>query len=213
MLIIGAKGFAKEILQVLNKNNELENLTFFDNVNVEIGTHLYNRFPIIKSEIEAENYFKQIDNRFTIGIGNPELRKFFYDKFNKIGGVLTSTIANDAEIGTFGVAIQNGCNILSGVKISNDVKIGIGTIIYYNSIVTHDVQVGDFCEISPNVTLLGRCKIGNYCKIGSGSTILPDLSIGKNVVIGARSLVTKNFPDNVLVYGSPAKIIKEIESF
>lgn len=210
MLVIGAKGFAKEILQVLNKKNELENLTFFDDVNIEIGTNLFNRFPIIKSENEAKKYFELIDNRFTIGVGNPDLRKLFCDKFTQIGGILTSTIAIDAEIGTFGVEIQNGCNILSGVKISNDVKIGTGTIVYYNSIVTHDVQVGDFCEISPNVTLLGRCKIGNYCKIGSGSTILPDLSIGNNVIIGAGSLVTKVIPDNVLVYGSPAKIIKYI---
>lgn len=210
MLIVGAKGFAKEILQVLNKNNELENLTFYDDINLAIGTHLFSRFPIIKNEIEAKKYLKSVDIRFTIGVGIPKLRKLFYDKFTEIGGILTSTIAIDAEIGTFGVEIKNGCNILSGVKISNDVKVGLGTIVYYNSILTHDVNVGDFCEISPNVTLLGRCKIGNFCRIGSGSTILPDISIGNNVIIGAGSLVTKDIPDNVLVYGSPAKIIKEI---
>lgn len=51
--------------------------------------------------------------------------------------------------------------------------------------------------------------IGNNCLIGKGSIILPGVTIGDNVVVGAGSVVTKDVPNNVIVAGNPAKIIKE----
>jgi acetyltransferase-like isoleucine patch superfamily enzyme len=47
--------------------------------------------------------------------------------------------------------------------------------------------------------------VGDRVRIGSNSTILP-VKIGNNVIIGAGSVVTKDIPDNVTVYGNPARI-------
>lgn len=208
MLIIGAKGFAKEVLEICHKNNDLENLAFYDDVNDYIDGLLYEKFPILKNIQAAKNYFKTIDHKFTIGIGNPILRKRLADKFLNIGGELTSTISSKADIGSYGIDIGNGANILDGVKISNDVTLGIAPIVYYNSIITHDVIIGDFAEISPDVKILGRATIGNFCQLGSGSIILPDIHIGDNVIIGAGSVITKDIPNNCTAVGVPAKIIK-----
>jgi acetyltransferase-like isoleucine patch superfamily enzyme len=60
------------------------------------------------------------------------------------------------------------------------------------------------------VNVLGRSVIGSFCQIGTGTIILPDIKIGKNVIIGAGSVITKNVPDNVMVVGVPAKIVKEL---
>ena len=54
--------------------------------------------------------------------------------------------------------------------------------------------------------------IGNDVWIGGNVTILPGVTIGNNVVVGAGAVVTKDVPDNVVVGGVPARIIKEIES-
>jgi acetyltransferase-like isoleucine patch superfamily enzyme len=54
-------------------------------------------------------------------------------------------------------------------------------------------------------------KVGNNVWIGGGVTILSDVKIGNNVVIGAGSVVTKDIPDNVVITGNPARIIKEIK--
>jgi len=210
MLIIGAKGFAKEVVEILHQNKDTENLSFYDDVTPTIGDQLFNRFPIIKTLDEAKNYFDTIDQRFTLGIGNPKLRWSLYQKFSDIGGIFTSTISTKAELPFFSVHIGEGCNILSGVQISNDVVLGKGCIVYYNSIITHDVQVGDFVEISPSVTLLGRCTIGTKTQLGSNSTILPDIKIGKNVIVAAGSVVTKDVPDDVMVAGIPAQIKKHL---
>lgn len=52
--------------------------------------------------------------------------------------------------------------------------------------------------------------IGDDVWIGGGAIILPGVTIGNNVVIGAGSVVTKDIPDNVVVGGNPAKIIKQL---
>ena len=207
MLIIGAKGFAKEILHICKVNYQNSQIAFFDDINTDIGDFIYEEFKIVKSLAQALEYFNKIDNKFTLGIGNPLLRQDMYNKFSSIGGLFTSTISHNADIGSYNVELSDGINILSGVKISNDVKIGKGVMIYYNSVITHDVIIKDFVEISPSVTILGRAVINENTQIGSGSIILPDVIIGQNVLIGAGSVVTSNLPNNCIAYGVPAKII------
>lgn len=52
-------------------------------------------------------------------------------------------------------------------------------------------------------------RIGNSCIIGVGSMISAGVTIGNNCVVGAHSVVTKDVPDNTIVAGSPARIIKQ----
>lgn len=210
MIIIGAKGFAKEILEILYQKNETQNLCFYDDVTPDFPNEIYNQFKVLKNDDEAKNHFKTVDKKFTIGVGNPKLRYMLYEKFTNAGGELQSVISKFSEIGSFGIHIGIGCIIMGGVKISNDVKIGKGVMIYYNSVITHDVEIADFVEISPSVNILGRAKIGKFTQIGAGSTIFPDVEIGDNVIIAAGSVVRNNIPDNVMAAGVPAKIKKMI---
>lgn len=212
MLIIGAKGFAKEVLTVLGQLNQLKGLAFFDDVNKDSEDFLFDTFPILKNEIMVKKFFLANKNNFTIGIGNPQLRYVLYQKFKQLGGVFTSTLSPLAEIGNYNVSIGNGSNVLSNAILSNSVKIGKGCLVYYNVIITHDCVVNDFVELSPNVVLLGNVEVGDFSQIGASTTILPKVKIGRNVIIGAGSVVTKDIPDNSLAYGVPAKVIKKFKT-
>lgn len=207
MLIVGAGGFAKEVLESFRVRNEIENLVFFDET-ITSNIKLFDLFNILTNENEVIQYFKNYDNRFTIGIGNPVLRNQMLNRFEKLGGQATATISHSAEIGSYNVIIGKACNVLQGAIISNNCKLGIGCIVYYNAIITHDCVIGDFVEISPAANILGKVKIGDYSRIGANSTILPKLNIGKNVTIAAGAIVTKDVPDNCMVAGVPAQIKK-----
>jgi len=211
MLIVGAKGFAKEVLQIFHDRNFVEKIAFYDDVNDAISGLLFNEFPILKSEEEVVAFFKTHGNEFTIGIGAPLLRYKLYKKFIHLGGNLASSISPSAQIGNYDVSIGIGSNVLSQAILSNSTRIGVGCILYYNVVITHDCVVEDFVELAPNVILLGRCRIGKFTQIGANATILPDVIIGKNVIIGAGSVVTKDIPDNSMAVGIPAKVIKNLE--
>ena len=87
-------------------------------------------------------------------------------------------------------------------------SIGKHTIINTNATVDHDCHLGDFVHIAPGATLCGGVKVGNGTLIGANATVLPNCKIGKNVSVGAGAVVTTDLPDNVVVAGVPAKIIK-----
>lgn len=78
------------------------------------------------------------------------------------------------------------------------------------------VKIGKNCTILPMV-LFGRKRptdsdstivVGDDCYISTGATILGPVTIGNNVTIGAGAVVTNDIPDNCVVGGVPAKIIK-----
>lgn len=204
MLIIGAKGLAKEILEIFHQLDQLDNLCFFDNISVNIPMRLFGRFPVLRNIDEVIGLF-DIDNRFTIGVGNPLLRLQMAEKFNAVGGELVSTISPRAIIGHYGTRIENGCNIMAGVVITNDVIISRGCLINPNCTISHDSVIGEFSEISPGVNIAGHCNIGCNCFIGTNATVLPKISIGDSVIVGAASVVTKNVAENLTVVGNPAK--------
>ncbi|WP_264531319.1 NeuD/PglB/VioB family sugar acetyltransferase [Flavobacterium sp. N502540] len=211
MLIIGAKGFAKEVLEVVHQLKQTDNLVFYDDANNDINGFLFNKFPVLKTLHDATTYFTTIDNRFTIGIGNPVLRKQLHDKFVALGGVFTSTISPLAVIGNFGNEIGVGANIMTGTVITADVIVKKGSLINLNCTIGHDCIIGEFVELSPGVNISGNCVLGDYTVLGTNATVLPKVRIGKNVVVGAGTVVTKDVPDNCLIVGIPGKIIKELE--
>ena len=210
MVIVGAKGFASELLEILDSNKRLKNLVFYDDLNIDVND-VFKIFPVLKNEKEVEDHFKLYGNDFLLGIGNPFLRYQMNKKFEDLGGKLSSCVSSFARIGSYNVNIGAGTNILDYAIISNNAQIGRGCVIYYNAIITHDCLIDDFVEISPSANLLGHCQIGSFTHIGANATILPGIKIGRNIIVGAGAVVTKNIPANSVAVGIPTKVIKTLD--
>lgn len=209
MLIIGARGFAKEVLQLVYDANDLKKIAFFDNITKDIDDCLFDKYPVIKSVNQLGVFFGDLKHTdFVLGLGNPLARKKMFDMFLKLGCKPKTVISNNALVGDFDVTIGIGCNIMQGSVITNSITLGKGCLVNSNSTISHDTVLGDFVEISPMANVSGRCHIGSLTFIGASATILPDVNIGKNCIIGAGSVVLNNIPDNSVVVGVPGKIIK-----
>lgn len=94
------------------------------------------------------------------------------------------------------------------IEIGDNVTITRGV-----AFVNHDGGAALFRKEIAGLNVYGRIKVGSNVFIGINSIILPNVTIGNNVVIGAGSIVNKDIPDNVVVAGVPAKIIKSIEEY
>jgi sugar O-acyltransferase (sialic acid O-acetyltransferase NeuD family) len=205
MIIIGAKGFAIELLEVLHEMGRTDNLVFYDDISNDLPSLLFDKFRILKSENEVKTFWTQNETQFSLGLGNPKNRQVMADKFCSWGGILSSIISPHAKIAKYGVDLGKGATILANAVITSSCQIGDGLLMYSNAIITHNCIVGKFAELSPGATLLGNVTLGNLTHIGANSTILPNLNVGDGVKIGAGAVVTKNVPDNSKIKGIPAK--------
>ena len=111
-------------------------------------------------------------------------------------------------------------------------NISVGENFYMNHNCTildaAKVEFGDNCFIAPNCGFYTAghpvdyklrnkgyeyakpIKIGNNVWIGGNVIVLPGVTVGDNVTIGAGSIVTKDIPSNVVAYGNPCKVIREV---
>ena len=116
-----------------------------------------------------------------------------------------------------GVKFGNNVRILHLPRFGSEpylIEIGDNvTITRGVAFVTHDGGVALFRNEYSGFNVYGRIKIGNNVFIGINSIILAGVNVGNNVVIGAGSIINKNIPDNVVVAGIPAKIIKSIDDY
>ena len=94
------------------------------------------------------------------------------------------------------------------IKIGNHTCIGANCKIIDNDF--HPLSYSQRINIEQKYKVKKRpIIIGECCFIGANSIILKGTTLGKNVVVGAGSVVCGTFPDNVIIAGNPAKIVKE----
>lgn len=205
MLIIGAKGHAKEVLDILKEQYDPDKLFFFDNLKDDTVKKFYG-FPIIGNLKEVEDLFLS-DIRFSLALGGTVRRKNLVMKINSLGGELISIISGSANVSN-NCIIGNGANIMPFASVFGNAIIGEGVLVNSYSSIHHDSVVGAYTEISPGARILGNCQIGSFCSVGTNATILPNTSIINNTIVGAGSVITKNIEIAGTYVGVPAKRIK-----
>jgi len=128
-------------------------------------------------------------------------------------------IAPDAHV-IGQVKLGRNVGIWFGAVLRGDnelIEIGEGTNIQEGAMLHTDLgaplTVGADCTIGHHAILHG-CSIGKNSLIGMGATVLNHAKIGANCLVGANALVTegKEFPDNSLIVGAPAKAIRTLDA-
>jgi len=197
MYLYGASGHAKVIAETLKENGiEIEGV--YDD---DASLQSFGNYPFL-GVLNTSN--KQ--QEFIISIGKNINRKKIASHLQVSWGKAISKYANISDSASIG----NGTVVMKGVNINADVNTGNHVILNTNCSIDHDCIIEDFVHIAPGSTLCGNVFVGEGTLIGAGSTVIPGIKIGKWCMIGAGSVVTKDVPDNVTVFGVPAKIIRRI---
>lgn len=169
---------------------------------------MFNRFKYKNwKKNEPSNVVEYLFSPSSINI---RLVNFFFQKILRINAEVpfmvhfTSTVSKTVFLGK-GVAQyfanSGGCYV-QGI---NKVYIGDHSIFAPGvKIISANHDKKDYHSHDKSISPI---RIGKNCWLGANSVILPGVELGDNVIVGAGAVVTKSFPENVILAGVPAKII------
>ena len=105
--------------------------------------------------------------------------------------------------------LADGAWVADSAQVMGDVVLGENVSVWFGAVLRGDTEP---LTIGHQVMLHG-CSIGDNSLIGIQAVVLNNAKIGRNSIVGAGSVVTegKEFPDNSLIIGSPAKVVRTLD--
>lgn len=197
MFLLGASGHAKVIIDILKAQGIAINGLFDDNPSC---TDLKG-YPFLGA---IKKYNSKIDS-LIISIGNNSIRKRIADEFISIN---FGTAIHPSAMVSDDVKVGNGTVIMHGAIVQSSAHIGNHCIINTSASVDHDCFIDNYVHISPNATLCGNASVGEGAQVGAGAVVVPGIKIGKWALVAAGAVVVRDVPDNAVVIGNPARLIK-----
>jgi acetyltransferase-like isoleucine patch superfamily enzyme len=186
------------IRDIFDRMREGESIPFNDPQYPKIF-EVVSRTMKLSAALNTSTDIDQIRDRLSEIIGTP------LDKSTRVFIPFHTNFGKFIRIGR-NVFINHGCTFLDlgGITIEDEVLIGPKV----NLLSEGHPLVPD----GRKVLELNRVLIKRNAWIGAAATILPGVSVGENAVVAAGALVTKDVPDNTVVGGVPAKVIRKIDS-
>lgn len=208
VIIVGASGHAKVIIDVFERMGTYDILGLFDD-NMAKGTEVLD-YQLLGNISEISPFLSKHPHvQVFIAIGDnwtrASVKAQLEEKTTNIQWAQAIHPFSHMGKDTF---LGKGIAILAGAVINSQVQLGDFTIVGSNASIDHESQLGDYASLGPGCILGGNVNIGNFSAIGLGAHLIHGLTIGAHTVIGAGSTVLQNFGDNLVTYGTPARKIR-----
>lgn len=194
------------ILDNLHSNGIRGNIIIYNNLSLPILRAI--NHPDFNLDIREEMDINEFNN-YVLGVYDPKHKLKIIDTLKPEISKFQTITFSDLNISKTS-KIGLGTMIDSNVSIAAHTTIGNFVSVNRHVSIGHHTVIGDFVSINPGCNIAGNVTIGSGTTIGMGTNVLNTVQIGENSIIGAGSNVTKDIPSNVMAYGNPCKIIKNI---
>lgn len=205
IVIIGAGGQAKIYTEII----ELLGLNLLGYVSCEASGTFINGYEVlcdIESFVNKENHIDA--DSVIVSIGDNIIRSQIYEKIAplKINNI---NLIHPSAVISRNIELGEGNYIGAGSVVDPFTKIGNWVTIGTNASIGHDCLIGNGVNIAPGVNIAGKVHFADRSVASIGSTVIEKVYIGRNSIIGAGALVLEDVPDDSVVFGIPAKVIKK----
>ena len=212
VVILGAGGFAREVLDVFEAANAVKPSWDVRGFLVEAGHGKPGEQINHKSVLGTLDWLDAHGSGVELicGVGAPELRQRLVGDARGRGARFCSIVHPNASM-TRWVTLGEGSVVTAGCILTNRIRIGDHAQVNLACTIGHDSTVGDFATLSPGVNVSGRVEIGTGAFVGTGASLIDRVEIGSWSIVGAGAVVTRNVPANTTVVGVPARVIETRE--
>jgi sugar O-acyltransferase (sialic acid O-acetyltransferase NeuD family) len=208
LIIIGAGGHGKVVLDILRAGGQHEPVGFVDSFANRAGT-TYCGLPIFGPANVLPKLRQQNIRGAIVAIGDCRARQRYATLLREQGFELVNAIHPTASISPTAVLGKN-IVIAALVAVCADAKIGDSAILNTSCVVDHECEVGEAVHICPGAHLAGRVRVGAGAWVGLGSNVIQCMSIGEHATVGAGAVVIHDVPANATVVGVPARVVKTV---
>lgn len=210
LVLVGAGGFGRETADAVHAMNTCgaswQLLGYLDDNPVLQGTFI-NDTPVLGGISEVKNL---PDTSFVVCTGRPDnyvSRPGIVDRLG-LSADRYATIVHPTAAVSASSRIGPGSVLLANVVLTAAVIIGSHVAVMPHVALTHDDVIGDFATIASGVLLGGHVRIGKGAYLGAGALIREGLNVGKRAMIGMGSVVLDDVPEEEVWIGAPARYLR-----
>ena len=212
LIILGGRGIGMIAASVANDLGTYQVMGFLNDV-VPVGEQVgkYQKYPVLGVSNDVKNYLEDEDVYFFIGYVGMKNEK---DVFEKITSLNIPRNKYATLIHPSAIIPKGFCSIGYGVlmaplsQLSPDTTVEDNCILLPNSFLGHDSTMKRFSHITSNSVVGGNVTLGRGAHVGTNATIRENVNIGDFALVGSGSVVLNDVPDNSIVVGNPAKVLR-----
>lgn len=211
-VILGGGGHARVLIDSLQMGGIAIPYAVLDPDHRRQGQALFG-VPILGDDSLLPELVSQGVNCFAVGLGStgdtrPRQRLFELGLSYLLKPL---TIVHPASVCSKWANVGMGSQLLAGSVINAGATLGTNVVVNTGAVIEHDCIIDNHVHIATGAQLASTVHVGEGSHIGIGSSVRQCVQIGRNVIVGAGTVVIKDVPDNVVVVGVPARVLRNRE--
>jgi sugar O-acyltransferase (sialic acid O-acetyltransferase NeuD family) len=207
ILLYGAAGHAKSVIGVLESECKWRLVGLVEDGGHGPGATILG-YPILGDRSSLPTLRQSGVARALVAVGDNAVRLHLAEVLRKAGFLLTTVMHPSAYV-MKDASIGEGSFAHAYAVIGPECRVGANAIISSMASVGHESVLGECVHLTPGVRVGGKVRIGALSFLGMGAVVFPGICIGRNVRVAANTVVNRDLPDDVIVAGMPARIVKK----
>ncbi len=206
LVILGAGGYGREVLQVVrdvNRDVPSWNLLGFLDADASLHGGEIKGLPVLG---DVEWLRRDRPPAVAVAVGSPAGRWRSVEQLRAIGHDDHATLVHPTAWLGDDVSLGRGSIVLAGATASIDITIGEYACLNKNCVIGHDARIGDFVTVSPGASISGFVTVGEGADVGANSVIVQGNRLGDWAVLGAGAVQCDDVPPDAVAVGVPARV-------
>ena len=206
MVIVGAGGHGKVVLDILRAAEKYKPIGFLD-ADPALAESYVGGLPVLGSINAIATLRRQRVRRAVVAIGDNRTRAKYAALLLEQGIELVNAIHPAAFVSPT-ASIGSNVVVAARAAVGTEARLADSVIVNTSAVVDHECDLGEAAHVCPGAALAGRVRVGRGAFIGAGARVIQCRTVGVHATVGAGAVVIRDVLDDSTVVGVPARPVR-----